>query len=91
MYHTVFFKEKINYWKKHNKLNQIYLHELQNDLILPIGQCGFISTSDDEDIVYIGDNSLQKYMSKHVKSTRNINKTTCVYETCISSILLQSD
>ena len=39
----------------------------------------------------ISDTSLIKYMQKHGRIIIKINKMTCIFETCISSMLLQSD
>ena len=39
----------------------------------------------------IGDTSSRKYIYRHIKTTGNRYRVTCVYKTCIGSILLQSD
>ena len=41
--------------------------------------------------VRIGDTSLIKYITKHIKPMTNINNIMCGCETYISAVLLQSD
>ena len=66
------------------------VRDWQNDLILPVNQGGFFGTRYDEGRVYTGDISLRKEMVKHINSNININHITCVCETCISTMFLQS-
>ena len=66
---------------------KIYAHELQNDLILPLNQGGLYSACDNEGKIFIGETSPQKYTPKHMNLTMKIIKITCIYKTCISSML----
>ena len=60
-------------------------------MILPIYQGGLSGARTVDRKVCIGDTSFRKYMQKYIKSMSNINNITCVCETFISSMLLQSD
>ena len=77
--------------KKHNHLPQISVQELYNDLLLSASQCGFSCEINEDGKIYIGYSSLRKYMPRHIKPMSNINNITFGCETCISSMLLQSD
>ena len=64
---------------------------MHNDLILPVYQRGFHGDKNEDGRVCIGDKSLRKYTIKHIKPIINRNNFTCGYETCIITMLLQSD
>ena len=63
---------------------------MQNNLIYPVSQGEFYGAINEYDIVFIGYKSPRNYTSKHRKPMRR-KKITCVFETCISTMLLQSD
>ena len=60
-------------------------------MILPNSEVGFSCARTIDGNIFIGDTSLRKYMPKYIKPTRNRNKITCGWETCISAMLLWSD
>ena len=68
---------------------QISVHYLYNDISLSVSQGGFHCAINENGRVCIGDNSLRKYMPKHINPTSNRNNKLCWYETCISALLLQ--
>ena len=70
---------------------QISLLELHNDMILPIPQGGFPGAINQDGNLCIGYTYIIKYNAKHIKQTINVNNITCGFETCISSMSLQSD
>ena len=59
--------------------------------MIPISQGGFHGARNEDGRVHIGDNSLGKYIPRHINPTGNRNKITCGCETFISSMLFQSD
>ena len=60
-------------------------------MILPIFKGGFSCAITVDGKVCIVDTSLRKYIPKYIKPMNNKNKITCGCETCISTMLLQSD
>ena len=58
-------------------------------MILPIYQGGFFGAKNADIKLFIVDTSLSNYMPKYIKPMRNINNITCVWETCISAMLIQ--
>ena len=64
---------------------------MHNDMILPISQGKFFGAKTVDVKVCFGYIPLSKYMPKYIKPTRKINKITCSFKTCISSMSLQSD
>ena len=87
----IFIKFNGDLLNKQKHLIQISVHEIHNDIILPVFQGGFHGGTNMYERVYIGDTYLIKYMPKHIKPMSNINRITCGYETCISAILFQYD
>ena len=77
--------------KKQKHLLQTPKQDLHNGLIFPISQGGFFGTRNEDVKVCIGYTPLRKYIPKHKKPMSNINRITCGCETCLSSVLLQSD
>ena len=77
--------------KKQKHLLQISVRELHNDMILPSSEGYFSGARTVDGKICIGDMSLRKYMPKYIKLMSNRKKITRGCETCISSMLIQSD
>ena len=77
--------------KKQNRLLQLSVRELQNDLILPSYERGFSGARTFYGSFCIEDMSLRKYIPKYIKQKSNRNKITCGYKNCIGAMLIQSD
>ena len=64
---------------------------MHNNIILPLSHDGLHGARDKDIRVSIGYNYLKENITKHIKPISNRNKITCVCETCISFLLLQSN
>ena len=75
----------------HIHLIQILVHEIHNNLIILVYQCGFYGAGNDYGKVCVGYMSLRNQKPKNIKPTHNRNKMTCECENCIIAALLQYD
>ena len=62
----------------------MYVHDLHNDLILPVVKVGFDCAHDDEGKVCIGDTLLQMYIPKHINPMSNRHNIVYTCKTCNS-------
>ena len=75
---------------KKKDLLQFSVHELHNDLLLPVSKGGFSGARGKEGREWIGNTSLIKYTPKHIKQAINTNNITCGCEACIIAMFVGS-